>query len=131
VSTRQEFPNSLQSIAQARHFAADVLSELPAPVVESATLVVSELATNCLRHAQTGFGIDIDVGERQVQISVSDSGGGEPEMQSPGPTDHSGRGLRIVALLATEWGITPSSPRRGKTVWFRLAIEDHAAEDAL
>jgi len=49
----------LHSIAQARHFAADALAELPQPLVETATLIVSELATNCLRHAQTAFDVDI------------------------------------------------------------------------
>jgi anti-sigma regulatory factor (Ser/Thr protein kinase) len=130
VTTRREFPNSLQSIAQARHFAIDALAELPEPLVENATLIVSELATNCLRHAQTAFDVDIVISGGQVQISVTDSGEGEPEMRSPAPTDHSGRGLRIVELLATEWGIAPATPQRGKTVWFRLTVDDQSREGA-
>jgi anti-sigma regulatory factor (Ser/Thr protein kinase) len=130
MRVRQEFPNSLQSIGKARHYAADTLRDLPSSLVESAILIVSELATNSLRHAQTGFALVIDLDDAQLQIAVTDFGAGEPAMQSPGPTDHSGRGLRIVELLAADWGITPSTPLEGKTVWFRLTIEDRRREDA-
>ncbi|MCX4754973.1 hypothetical protein [Kitasatospora purpeofusca] len=38
-----------------------------------------------------------------------------------GPEDECGRGLELVAALATTWGANPRGPGRiGKTVWFEL-----------
>jgi hypothetical protein len=40
-------------------------------------------------------------------------------MRSPSPEDVSGRGLRIVDLLAARWGVRYDADA-GKTVWFTL-----------
>jgi hypothetical protein len=56
-------------------------------------------------------------------------------MRSPSPEDVSGRGLRIVDLLAARWGVRYDA-NAGKTVWFTLtapgpgAAGDPAAQRA-
>ena len=103
------------------------LRGLAPSLIESVPLIVSELATNSIRHAGTGFELEIDVTEERIRIAVTDTGAGEPKVRSPKPSDTSGRGLRIVELLADEWGVVPSTPRQGKTVWFVVSAAKGAA----
>jgi hypothetical protein len=81
--------------------------------------MVSELATNCIRHVKTGFQLTIRRTRREIRVEVTDHGGGTPAMRSPGPDDPTGRGLRIVDMLSERWGVDHER-RGGKTVWFTL-----------
>ena len=82
--------------------------------------MVSELATNCIRHANVGFELTVMRSGGQIRVEVTDAARGEPTMRSPGPEDPSGRGLLIVNMLSTSWGVE-HAPVRGKTVWFTYA----------
>jgi anti-sigma regulatory factor (Ser/Thr protein kinase) len=86
--------------------------------------MVSELSTNSIRHARTGFTLEIEVVDRQIRIAIVDTGGGEPEIRSPNPDEPSGRGLRIVELLSDDWGVISSTSKSGKTVWFQVSATD-------
>jgi anti-sigma regulatory factor (Ser/Thr protein kinase) len=121
------FPAIPQSVHAARRFATDALAGLPGEAMESAELMVSELATNCIRHERMSFYITISRTADQVRVEVTDSGGGTPTMRSPGPNDPSGRGLQIVDMLSDEWGIEPEVPA-GKTVWFSLTVQPRDGE---
>ncbi|MFF7352420.1 MULTISPECIES: ATP-binding SpoIIE family protein phosphatase [Streptomyces] len=88
--------------------------------VETAELLVSEVVTNAVRHAQSE-----PVGLRVVRtdallFEVTDDEPGLPAMLSAGPGDESGRGLRVVSRLAREWGASATGHR--KTVWFEQGI---------
>ena len=113
------FPAIPQSVHAARRFATDTLSDSPASTVESVELMVSELATNCIRHERTSFHITILGSTQEIRIEVTDSGSGMPTMRSPGPDEPSGRGLQIVDMLSDSWGVEPEHPS-GKTVWFTM-----------
>ena len=121
------FPAIPQSVHAARRFATDALTGLPPQAMESAELMVSELATNCIRHERMSFYVTISRLPSEIRVEVTDSGSGVPTMRSPGPNDPSGRGLQIVDMLSTEWGIEPEVPA-GKTVWFSLAVEPRDEE---
>jgi hypothetical protein len=84
-------------------------------------LMVSELATNALVHAASGFQLTVDRTKTRLQVSVADLGAGVPSLQSPPSRQPHGRGLRIVEELSDEWG-TSEAPKKGKTVWFRLNL---------
>ena len=114
------FPAIPQSVHAARRFATNALSGRPASTLEAVELMVSELATNCIRHERTSFHITILGSDREIRIEVTDSGTGTPRMRSPGPDEPSGRGLRIVDMLSESWGVEPEQPS-GKTVWFTVA----------
>jgi serine/threonine-protein kinase RsbW len=118
VSNNATFPYDPRSIPGARRFVRRALRRWPPETIEVAELMVSELATNCIRHAGTGFELVVCTGE-EIRVEVSDSGGGRPQVLEPRPTDPSGRGLRIVEGLSRRWGI--STRPQGKTVWFTLA----------
>jgi anti-sigma regulatory factor (Ser/Thr protein kinase) len=113
------FPAIPQSVHAARRFATDTLSASPASTVEAVELMVSELATNCIRHERTSFHITIMGSTQEIRVEVTDSGSGTPTMRSPGPDEPSGRGLQIVDMLSNSWGVEFEDPS-GKTVWFTM-----------
>jgi hypothetical protein len=49
-------------------------------------------------------------------------------MRSPAPEDVSGRGLRIVDMLAARWGVRYDADA-GKTVWFTLTTSGAKPSD--
>jgi anti-sigma regulatory factor (Ser/Thr protein kinase) len=120
VSEQRRFPRRSDSIGQARRFVREALADGPAETVEAAELMVSELATNSVQHAQSAFEITIASSDSDgsLRVAVRDCGDGQPTVRSPSPREPRGRGLRIVEALAASWGIEPAP--RGKTVWFTV-----------
>lgn len=123
------FPAIPQSVHAARRFATDTLSGSPASMLEAVELMVSELATNCIRHERTSFHITILGSTQEIRVEVTDSGSGTPTMRSPGPDEPSGRGLQIVDMLSDSWGVEPENPS-GKTVWFTMPAATAMAPEA-
>ncbi len=121
----RSFPYDPLSISAARRFAVGALRAAPAEVVNAVELMVSELTTNSVRHGGTGFRVVITsrqaANAEEIRIEVTDSAGGRPTMRSPGPDDPTGRGLRIVSMLADAWGVEKRSGA-GKTVWLTIAF---------
>jgi anti-sigma regulatory factor (Ser/Thr protein kinase) len=87
--------------------------------------MVSELATNAVKHAHSDFKISIDDSGGEIRVEVSDTGRGQFVLRSPASLEPSGRGLRIVEALSGAWG-TAESPH-GKSVWFALPSKATAA----
>ena len=119
------FPHEPQSVPAARRFATSVLRDASADTLEAVELMVSELATNCIRHTDSGFVLTIIRHGANIRVEATDQAGGTPRMRSPKPTDPSGRGLKIVDMLSAGWGVL-SRDTQGKTVWF--TISDAPAE---
>lgn len=115
----RDFPLKTTSVSAARRFAIEVLRDLPVEKLEAVQLMVSELATNSIRHAKTGFHLVITRKPDSVRIEVTDLAGGIPTVRSPGPTDPTGRGLAIVEMLSDAWGVEYATAT-DKTVWFTL-----------
>jgi serine/threonine-protein kinase RsbW len=114
------FPHEPQSVPAARRFATSVLHGSAPETLEAVELMVSELATNCIRHTDSGFDLSISRSGDDIRVEASDHAGGTPTMRSPKPTEPSGRGLKIVDMLSARWGVR-SEGSRGKTVWFTIA----------
>jgi anti-sigma regulatory factor (Ser/Thr protein kinase) len=119
VKHTRRFGHTPASVPLARRFASGVLEGAPDDVRDAVALMVSELASNCIRHADSGFEITVIETADAIRIEASDGGGGEPRMRTPGPADPNGRGLRIVDMLSSSWGFQPLG-EGGKTVWFTL-----------
>lgn len=117
----ESFDGAPTSAAAARRFVASQISDLSVEAREKITLMVSELASNAIRHAQTRFRVGVERTGDVVRVEVTDSGSGDPVRQSPEPTEPSGRGLRIVDALADEWGVHHAR-KSDKTVWFTLDV---------
>jgi anti-sigma regulatory factor (Ser/Thr protein kinase) len=95
--------------------------------IEEASLLVTELVGNAVRHARPLPGDRILVSWRveagRLQVRVTDGGntGAEPHLTHAGPNDTHGRGLAIVDALAALWGVETS--RGSTTVWATLPVQ--------
>lgn len=112
----------LDAPAVARRFVAEQCAQLPAGVVADAELLVSELVTNAVVHGRSAITLRVNVDPPGIGIAVHDRGDNPIELARglPDPDEPGGRGLLIVQAIATAWGVMPSDPPPGKTVWFRL-----------
>ena len=117
----RSFPERPESVTAARRFATDVLADVSPDIAATVELLVSELATNCIRHTDSAFDLTIIHSGREIRVEATDHDAGKPTMRSPKPTDPSGRGLRIVDALAVAWGVEHRSAQ-GKTVWFTVLV---------
>jgi anti-sigma regulatory factor (Ser/Thr protein kinase) len=114
------FPGQPASVSAARRFVTEALTDTPSEALDAVELMVSELATNCIRHADAAFELTVVQQHGTIRVEVTDPAGGTPTMRSPGPDDPHGRGLRIVNMLSGAWGVRPRTAG-GKTVWFTVA----------
>ena len=114
------FPHKPESVPAARRFAKSVLRDVSPNTLEAVELMVSELATNCIRHTDSGFDLTVIRNGQDIRVEATDHAGGTPTMRSPEPTDPSGRGLKIIDMLSVRWGVQ-SEPFVGKTVWFTIS----------
>jgi anti-sigma regulatory factor (Ser/Thr protein kinase) len=117
----RSFPHAVSSVSQARRYVTGALDDLAPEVLESVALMVSELATNACKHANTEFVVAIEQHGNQIRVEVTDGGGGEPVPRSPSSDELTGRGLRIVEALSDDWGVVRGDGP-GKTVWFSLTV---------
>ncbi len=120
MRAERTFPADPLSVPAARRFATDALSEVPLDVRQSVELMVSELATNGIRHGQTSFNLVVEQRAGEIRVAITDQGGGTPTMRFPSPDEPTGRGLQIVEMLSERWGVE-QQPDSGKTVWFTLS----------
>ncbi|HKC27557.1 MAG TPA: ATP-binding protein [Jatrophihabitans sp.] len=111
-----------ESVAHARRLAVSSLPGLSTAAAQAVALIVSELATNCVRHAGTEFRLRVTPQPQSVRIEVTDAAGGRPALRNPAPTEPHGRGLQIVQVLATRWGVQADEGNAGKTVWCTVAV---------
>jgi hypothetical protein len=98
--------------------------------VDDVRLVVSELATNAVVHAQTPFGVSLSRVPGSVLLAIRDESESPPVPSAPDDMDIRGRGLMIVELLSREWG-TRTDDHGFKSVWasFPGIIQRHAQSD--
>ena len=119
-----------RSIAVARHAVARLMDPswgIPVDVTEDVLLMVSELVTNAVLHARTAVQIAASVEPGRITVAVGDDDPFHaPRPGEPGATATSGRGMRLVDLLATAWGVHLGD--RSKVVWFEVAFEPAAID---
>jgi anti-sigma regulatory factor (Ser/Thr protein kinase) len=120
------FPAVAPSVADARRFAVQALPDIPADVVQDIRLMVSELASNAIEHAMSGFQLTIYRSRREIRVEVTDYGGGTPAMRATGPGALRARGLQIVNTISTRWGVDQESDST-KTVWFTRELTPTAS----
>jgi anti-sigma regulatory factor (Ser/Thr protein kinase) len=111
-----------EAAAEARHALDDVSSSIPDARLRDVRLLVSELVTNAVRHANLASGdmilLVIEVADSSLRVEVHDPGGGfVPTAPSPDPARPSGWGLYLVAELADRWGVDSDE---STLVWFEL-----------
>jgi len=90
-------------------------------LVDEAEVVVSELATNAVRHGGTDFSITLAEVGGEVQLTVSDDAPSVPRPRQSDVMALDGRGLLLVEELTSDWGVRVESGGR-KSVWARLSL---------
>ncbi|MFJ6904100.1 ATP-binding protein [Streptomyces griseoluteus] len=119
------FPGLVEEVAHARHFVASLTAQLGA--ADDAVLVVSELATNAVRHSLSGsahgwFLVVVGFSDDLVRIEVIDQGGDrEPHLCDATSQEEGGRGLLLIAGCAKDWGV--KNWPDGRSVWAEVARE--------
>jgi hypothetical protein len=118
--THRRFAPVPGSIAGARRFvsACAGTTDVDRDVV---ALLTSELATNAVVHAKTPFDVTVETGPSIVRVLVRDGSHHGLKLATPRRESEKGRGLGLVASLASDWGADIAPP--GKTVWFEVVSQ--------
>ncbi|MEU8720458.1 ATP-binding protein [Streptomyces antimycoticus] len=96
---------------------------------ETLTLIAAELAANAVRHGHVpgrDFHLRLTATSGTLRVEVTDTRTERvpPRSVPEAPGDaESGRGLLLVARLASAWGTDPRPAALGKTVWAECALE--------
>ena len=115
-----DLPAEPAVVAEARAQAARQLAVWGLEEVTCATqLIVSELLTNAIRHAEPPIQLRMIL-DRALSCEVSDGSSTTPHQLCPDCYDEGGRGLLIVAQLTERWG-TRHTPT-GKTIWAQQSL---------
>jgi two-component sensor histidine kinase len=104
--------------AQARRAVHDFVAAVSPASAWTAELLASELVTNAVTHGCGVVRVVMEYDARGLAVTVSDDEPAPPIIADPAPSATGGRGMRLVDVLSSDWGVTPDRP--GKGVWFRL-----------
>lgn len=119
-SCATDFAADDSSVSGARDFVSvHLLEHGVAYLVEDVQLVVSELATNAILHAQTGFMVVLGSVEEEVRLEVLDGSRTGPVLGYARALDVGGRGVAIVDAVSRNWGVV-NHASGGKTVWAKF-----------
>ena len=119
-----ELPPVADSVTAARRFVGEL--GLPEPPQQDAELLVSEVVTNAIRHANLSA-------EDRISLFAERNGDLRVEVCHPGPSferqtpakrgEHlvGGWGLRLVEALAHQWGVRDIENET--CVWFSMPVD--------
>jgi anti-sigma regulatory factor (Ser/Thr protein kinase) len=91
---------------------------------ETAVLLTSETVTNAFVHGRSEARLAVTARVDGLLVEVGDDNFRPPQLVEQDPDAMSGRGLVILDMLATSWGVSDHRP--GKTVWFEVRSGPHA-----
>ncbi|MFD6528396.1 SpoIIE family protein phosphatase [Streptomyces sp. NPDC060184] len=113
----------VEAAPRARAFATGVLTSwrFPDELRDRGVLAASELVANSLQHGTPPTRLGLRRTDRRLIIEVTDGDDHLPRRRRAEPGDESGRGIAIVAAVATSWG-SRRTPGGGKAVWCEFAL---------
>ena len=114
------------AVRRARAFVAKYCEAhgYPSDVCETAVLLTSEAVTNAFTHGRSEARIALTPAGNGLRVEVGDDNSRHPERASADVDALNGRGMTILELLATRWGIRDET--YGKTVWFEIGTARRA-----
>jgi anti-sigma regulatory factor (Ser/Thr protein kinase) len=111
----------ISAVTAARSFTESTLGEWGlADLAADATIVVSELASNAVMHAESAFRLTIERTEGVVRIAVDDIDATAPVSPQRAIDTIGGLGLVLVDGLTSRWGVEPLTA--GKRLWCEFAL---------
>ncbi|MEU9559842.1 ATP-binding SpoIIE family protein phosphatase [Streptomyces fumanus] len=114
----------VEAAPRARAFASGVLTSwrFPVDLHDLGVLAASELVANSLQHGTPPMRLRLRRTDRRLIIEVTDGDDHLPRRRRAEPADESGRGIAIVATIASNWG-SRRTPGGGKAVWCEFALK--------
>ncbi|GEC08316.1 hypothetical protein SSP24_59710 [Streptomyces spinoverrucosus] len=118
-----ELLGGVEAAPRARAFASGVLTSwrFPTDLHDLGVLAASELVANSLQHGTPPMRLRLRRTDRRLIIEVTDGDDHLPRRRRADPGDESGRGIAIVATIASSWGCR-RTPGGGKAVWCEFAL---------
>ncbi|MGH3324875.1 MAG: SpoIIE family protein phosphatase, partial [Streptomyces sp.] len=112
-----------EAAPRARAFASGVLSSwrFPTELHDLGVLAASELVANSLQHGTPPMRLRLRRTDRRLIVEVTDGDDHLPRRRRAEPVDEAGRGISIVATIASSWG-SRRTPGGGKSVWCEFAL---------
>jgi anti-sigma regulatory factor (Ser/Thr protein kinase) len=122
VQAVRVFHGAASSAPMARRFVGDILAAWGlGDLVDTARLLLGEVISNAVQHTVGDVTVRLRLRINRLRIEVIDGSDRRPDLRDAEPDSESGRGLKIVATLADEWG-HDAREAGGKVVWFELLI---------
>jgi anti-sigma regulatory factor (Ser/Thr protein kinase) len=123
-----ELGATLEAARAARFYVTQVLSAwaMPADLIDTATLLTSELASNAITHGQGQdgtFTLEVRSFGCCLSVDIADRSPSVPVLRPPADDAENGRGLLVIAQAADSWGYYFAGGR--KHVWFHLTHASH------
>jgi anti-sigma regulatory factor (Ser/Thr protein kinase) len=116
-----ELASDPQSVGLARSAVIELLRRHGRDhAVDVASLLTSELVTNAVIHGGTAVGLYATLTDARLRVEAFDRSTALPRPRNAPLDAVDGRGLLVVARLATDWGYDVGPD--GKSVWFELAL---------
>ncbi|MFE1909989.1 SpoIIE family protein phosphatase [Streptomyces anandii] len=118
-----ELLGGVEAAPRARAFASGVLTSwrFPADLHDLGVLAASELVANSLQHGTPPMRLRLRRTDRRLIVEVTDGDDHLPRRRRAEPGDESGRGIAIVATIASNWG-SRRTPGGGKAVWCEFTL---------
>ncbi len=116
-----KLPSDPSAVPAARRFVSQAVVHRGGhgALLDKTRLLVTELATNAVMHANSPIRVSVMPAHHHVRVEVRDDDPRPLDQPCrPDPEAESGRGLWLVDALADSWGINGNE--RGKTVWFEV-----------
>ena len=120
AETTWEFAADATAPGRARRLVVNTLRRAghEGALVDDCQIVIAELAGNAVVHASSPFSVSLRSTGSMVRIEVRDRTHAPPEVRDERWNGSSGRGMRMIAALARQWGV--DSAPDGKIVWAEL-----------
>ncbi|MGW3649887.1 ATP-binding protein [Streptomyces sp. NPDC000878] len=128
-------PATPVSVGAARRKVRDLLDTwgVGADTTDNVLLMTSELVTNALTHTASErvvCRLRLSAGRLHIEVEDENRGGTLPAQRIPGPDEQCGRGLLLVGMLSSDWGVRDAPHGSGRIVWAELPLEEAEVTDA-
>lgn len=110
-----------------RHAAATQLGQWGVPTAGEVTqLVVTELATNVIKHVGEGSPatLILEWKRERLRVEMHDKSSSLPSLRTADCDAECGRGLHMLAAMAVDWGTVATA--LGKSVWCEIELGSDA-----
>jgi anti-sigma regulatory factor (Ser/Thr protein kinase) len=123
VAINLTLPARPEMLSEARIAIDRLQDDTPKELLDNVRLMVSELLSNSMKHANLEAGdtieLHVSAGDDRVRVEVVDAGPGfAPKEDAPSMYQDSGWGLFLVGQLSDRWGVDQAG--NATTVWFEI-----------